>query len=100
MRIAWILSMLTAAIAFLLSESRIAAPLRSGATRLLPSFGRLLACGYCTGHWVAFGLVAAYRPDVLEAPGVIELLLATLLVAWLAGLQWVTFVWLLKVAGK
>lgn len=27
--------------------------------------GKLLACPYCSSHWVAFALVGVYRPQVL-----------------------------------
>ena len=43
-----------------------------------PALGRLACCGYCLGHWVAFGLVAIYRPRLLEVRWLLDYSLAAL----------------------
>lgn len=42
------------------------------------ALGRLACCGYCLGHWVAFGLVAIYRPRLLEVRWLLDYSLAAL----------------------
>jgi len=96
-----VLSALTAAIAFLLTEARITEPLRNRMLLGAPWLTGVFRCGYCAGHWIALGLVAASRPKLaIVAIEPIDLLLAALLVAWLAGFQWAAFCWFLKAIGK
>ena len=96
-----VLSALTAALSFLITESRIAEPLRNRTLRCAPWLAGVARCGYCAGHWIAFGLVGASRPTlaiVKIAP--VDFLFAILLVAWLAGFQWAAFCWFLKMIRK
>ncbi len=62
--------------------------------------GKLACCGYCFGHWVAFGLVAIYRPRLFEAWWVLDYFLTALVIAWLAAFQWAALCWLTTKAGK
>jgi hypothetical protein len=96
-----VLSALTAALSFLFTEARIMEPLRNRVLRRASWLKGVVRCGYCAGHWIALGLVAASRPKLaIVAIEPIDLLLAALLVAWLAGFQWAVFCWFLKAIGK
>ena len=62
-----ILSLVTASVAFMLCETTLFAGLREWVKARSVWVGKLACCGYCLGHWVAFGLVAIYRPKFFEA---------------------------------
>jgi len=96
-----LLSIVTASIAFTVSETVVFRTFRETVTRRSSWFGKLFSCGYCLGHWIALGLVAAYRPRVFFSPvAVLDFGLTVLLVAWAAAFQWIILVILFKVAGK
>ncbi len=57
-------------------------------------------CGYCLGHWAAFGLVAVYRPRLFEAWWLLDYVLTALVIAWLAAFQWAALCWLMEKAKK
>ncbi len=52
------------------------------------------------GHWVAFGLVAVYRPRLFEGWWLLAYFLTALVIAWLAAFQWAALCWLMDKAGK
>jgi len=62
-----LLSLVTASVAFTLCETKLFAELRDWVKRRSVWLGKLACCGYCLGHWVAFSLVAIYRPRLFEA---------------------------------
>lgn len=95
-----ILSVATASVSFSVSETKLFAPLRAWTRARFPWMGELLGCGYCLGHWVAFALVAVYRPTLLEVWLPLDLFLTALVVAWIAAVQWAALCALLVVAGK
>ncbi|MBI2921933.1 MAG: DUF1360 domain-containing protein [Planctomycetes bacterium] len=96
-----LLSCVTASIAFTVSETVLFRTFRENVTRWSPWLGKLFSCGYCLGHWVAFGLVAGYRPRVFWSQvAVLDYGFTALLVAWAGAFQWVVLVILFKVAGK
>ncbi len=95
-----LLSLVTAAVAFTLCETRLFAGLRAWVKGRSVWLGKLACCGYCLGHWVAFGLVAIYRPRLFEAWWLLDYFLTALAIAWLAAFQWATLCWLMAKAEK
>ena len=95
-----LLSMVTASVAFSLSETAVFASLRERMKAWNVWLGKLPSCGYCLGHWVAFGLVAIYRPRLFQAWWLLDYFLTALAIAWLAGFQWIVLCWLMKKVGK
>jgi len=94
------LSIVTASIAFTVSETKLFLPLREWIKRKNFYLGKLFSCGYCLGHWVAFALVAIYRPKLFDLWWLLDYFLAALVIAWLAAFQWIVLCWLMKKAGK
>ncbi len=99
-QIAGLLSLVTASVSFTLSEARLFAGLRQRAAARSRWLGELLGCGYCTGHWVAFGLAAIYRPRLFDAWRPLDYLLTAVAIAWLAAFQWAILCLLLERGGK
>jgi hypothetical protein len=62
-----LLSLATAAISLTLSKGKIFEPLREKFSQRSKWLGLLITCTYCTSHWVAFALVAFYRPVPLQS---------------------------------
>ena len=94
-----LLSLATASISFTVAETKLFMPLRQHWPK--ESFlGELLSCGYCLGHWVAFALVAIYRPRLFESWWLLDFFLTAVVVAWLAGVQWIVMYLLIDKAGK
>ncbi len=97
---ATLMSLVVASVAFTISETMLFAAVREWAKSLNPWLGKLVSCGYCTGHWVAFVLVAIYRPRLFEAWWLLDYFLTALVIAWLAAFQWAALCWLMEKAGK
>ena len=95
-----ILSVITASVAFTLTETKLFKGFRQWLADKNNFLGKLFSCGYCLGHWVAFGLVAVYRPRLLVSWAPLDYLLTVLVIAWLGGLQWVVMCWLMQETGK
>lgn len=100
MRLIIYLSFVTAAISFTVTETKIFKPLREWIKKKSTFLGDLLSCGYCLGHWVAFVLVAIYRPKLFESWWLLDYFLTALVIAWFSGCQWVLMCWLMVKAGK
>ena len=98
-QVAW-LSLVTASVAFALSETTIFATPRKWLKGRSAWLGKLACCGYCLGHWVAFGLVMIYRPRLFEWWWPLDYFLTALVVAWLAAFQWAALCWLMARAEK
>jgi hypothetical protein len=94
------LSLVTAAISFTVTETRLFKPLREWMKKRSKFLGDLLSCGYCFGHWVAFALVAIYRPKLFESWWLLDYFLTALVIAWLSGFQWALMCWLMDKAEK
>jgi hypothetical protein len=94
------LSLATASISFTVSETKLFEPCREWVSRRSAFFGRLLSCGYCNGHWIAFVLVAVYRPRLFEFWWLLDYFLTALVVAWFSGIQWIVMCLLMKTAEK
>ena len=95
----FLLSMVTASISFTVAEMKLFEPLR----RRMPKesfWAELLSCDYCLGHWVAFALVAIYRPRLFEFWWLLDYFLTALVIAWLSAFQSVSLCWLMEKAGK
>ena len=95
-----LLSIVTASVAFTLSETMVFVGLRDWLKARALWLGKLASCGYCLAHWVAFGLVAVYRPRLFEAWWLLHYFLTVLVIAWLAAFQWGALCWLMEKAGK
>ncbi|MCK5104880.1 MAG: DUF1360 domain-containing protein [Cyclobacteriaceae bacterium] len=98
-QIIW-LSIIAASVAFTITETKLFLPFREWVGNRSTFFGKLVHCGYCTGHWIAFILVAVYRPRILEYFWLLDYFLTALAIAWLAAFQWILMSWLMKIAGK
>lgn len=85
-----LLSPVTASVAFTISETVLFAPMRAQVKRANPWLGKLVNCGDCLGHWVAFGLAAVYRPRLFQSGWFLDDFLTALVMAWLARFQWIT----------
>ena len=94
------LSIVTASIAFTVSEAKLFLPVREWFKRKLPYLGELISCGYCLCHWVAFALVAIYRPKLFDLWWLLDYFLTALVIAWLSGFQWIVLCWLMEKTGK
>ncbi len=46
---------------------------------------KLLACPFCTSHWVAFAIVGLYRPQVLPMYGVVNFFAASFAIVTLTS---------------
>jgi hypothetical protein len=95
-----LLSLVTASIAFTLCETTVFAGLRDRVKGRSIWLGKLACCGFCLGHWVAFGLVAIYRLRLFEAWWLLDYFLTALVVAWLAVFRWTTLCWLMEKAER
>jgi hypothetical protein len=95
-----LLSFVVASLAFTVTEAKLIAPTRERLKRKNPLLGELISCGYCLGHWVAFGLVAIYRPRLFHAWWLLDYFFTALVIAWLAGAQWALMCWLMEKAKK
>lgn len=94
------LSMATASISFAVTELKLFAPLREWARKKGDWLGAVIHCGYCFGHWVALALVFMFRPTLFGTWWLLDYLLATLAVAWLAAFQWLLMSWLFGLRGE
>jgi hypothetical protein len=94
------LSLVTASISFTVTESKVFSPLREWLRAKSVALGDLFSCGYCLGHWVAFGMVAIYQPRLFETWLWLDYFLTALVIAWIAAFQWVVMCWLMKKAEK
>lgn len=94
------LSFVTASISFTVTETKIFRPLREWIEIRWPKIGKLVGCGYCFGHWVAFALVAVYQPRLFKAWWLLDYFTTAIVVAWLAGFQWAIMCWLMQKTQK
>jgi hypothetical protein len=94
------LSFVTASISFTVTEAKLFLPLREWVKGKNSKAGELLCCGYCLGHWVAFGLVAVYQPKLFEFWSPTDYFLTALVIAWLGAFQGILLCWLMEKVGK
>jgi hypothetical protein len=93
-------SFVAASISFTVTEIKLFLPLREWVKKRNTFLGELFSCGYCFGHWVAFALVAVYRPKLFEAWWQLDYFLTALVIAWFAAFQWAVMCWLMEKANK
>ncbi|MCB9500633.1 MAG: DUF1360 domain-containing protein [Deferribacteres bacterium] len=93
------LSFAVASISFTVTETKIFEPLRAW-TNSKKILGGLLSCGYCFGHWVAFGLVALYQPRLFHFWWLVDYFFSALVIAWFSAYQWILMCWLMDKVGK
>ncbi|MBN1480881.1 hypothetical protein EH223_00190 [candidate division KSB1 bacterium] len=94
------LSVITASLSFTITETKIFAPLRQWLKSRSTFFGELFSCGYCLGHWIALVLVLIFKPRLFDIWWVFDYFCAVLIIAWIAGFQWVVMCLLIRLAGK
>jgi hypothetical protein len=81
------LAVAVAVMALVITRSKIALPLREWATRTSKWLGKLLTCPFCTSHWLAFGLVAVYRPRLVHSDiYVLDLFMTALVIVAIASI--------------
>lgn len=100
MTLTLLLAVATAAISFTICEMKGFAGFRTWVAARNKCLGELFSCAYCLGHWIAFGLVAIYRPRLFDAWWPLDYCLTALVIAWVSALQWVVMCWLMDRAGK
>ncbi|MCC6325510.1 MAG: hypothetical protein DCC43_14015 [Candidatus Brocadia sp.] len=94
------LSLVAAAISFTMAETKLFKPMREWVKGKNSFLGWLISCGYCLGHWLAFALVAIYRPRLFDGCWLLDYIFTAIGIAWLAAFQWVLMCWLMEKAGK
>jgi hypothetical protein len=94
------LSVVTAAISFTITETRIFRLVRIWVKSKSNLLGELISCGYCLGFWISFGLVAIYQPRLFQVWWLLDFFVTALAIAWLAAFQWIFMCWLFSKAGK
>jgi hypothetical protein len=100
MKLVILLSFVSASISFTIAESKLFKPLREWLKLKSHFLGSLFSCGYCFGHWVAFILVIIYHPRLFQFWWLADYFLTTLVIAWLAGIQWIWMCLWMKKAEK
>ncbi len=94
------LSLITASLSFTVTETKVFEPLREWTKSKNQFFGKLISCGYCFGHWVAFVLVVIYQARLFTFWWLLDYFITALVVAWLAAFQWALMCWLMGKTGK
>jgi len=94
------LSLVTVTISFTISKAKLFLTFREWFMWELSYLDELVSCGYCLGHWISFSLVAIYYPRLFDSWWPLDYFLTALVVAWLAGFQWILFCWVMEKAGK
>jgi hypothetical protein len=95
-----LLSIVTASIAFTVAETKLFESLREWIKGKSSLFGGLLSCGYCLGYWIAFILVAIYRPRLFNFWWLLDYFLTSLIIAWFSAFQWILMCWLFRKSEK
>jgi hypothetical protein len=93
------LSLVTASISFTVTETKLFKAPREWVQKKW-RWGEVFSCGYCFGHWVAFALVAIYRPRLFDVWWPLDYLLTALVIAWLSGIQWALMCLLMQKTGE
>lgn len=83
-----LISVATAAIAWLVTQSAAFGWLRGWTAKHSRFLDKLLACGYCLSHWIAAALVVACDVRLFGMPWPLDYALTILAVAWLATFQY------------
>ena len=94
------LSLATGSAAFTVTETVLFAGFRGWVAKRNTLTGKLVGCGYCLSHWIAFVLVAVYRPRLFHGWWPVDYFLTALIISWLAAFQWAVLVWIMQRIGK
>lgn len=94
------LSLAGASISFTVTETRLFKPVREWMQTKSGFLGKMICCGYCLGHWLAFALVFLYRPRLFFTWPLLDYFLTAIVIAWLSGFQWGVMCWLMYKNGK
>jgi hypothetical protein len=94
------LSVVTAAISFTITETKLFLPFRNWIKSKKRFLGDLFSCGYCLGFWISFVLTAIYRPRLFEAWWLLDYFCTAMVIAWIAAFQWGLMCWLFRKTGK
>jgi hypothetical protein len=94
------LSFAVACIAFTVTETRLFHPIRQWMGIQSALLGRLISCGYCFGHWLAFLFTFIYKPKLFFFWSPLDYFVTAMVIAWISGLQWVLMCWFMKETGK
>lgn len=94
------LSFITASISFTVTETKLFKSLWEWVKGRNALLGELITCGYCFGHWVAFVLVAVYRPRLFVSWWLLDYFLTAIVIAWFAAFQWALLCWVMEKIGK
>jgi Protein of unknown function (DUF1360) len=100
MKLVIYLSFATAAIAFTVTETQLFKSLREWLNKKNRLLGELFTCGYCFGYWVAFALVAIYKPRLFHYWWLLDYFLTAIVIAWFSAFQWLLLCWLMEKAEK
>lgn len=94
------LSVVTASIAFTVTETKLFKPLREWLQKKSTFLGELFSCGFCFGYWIAFALTVLYKPRLFNQWWPLDYFLTAVVIAWFSGLQWAFMCLLMDKAGK
>lgn len=100
MRLVLYLSFVTASVSFTVTETKLFKPLREWLKKKSTFLGDLFCCGYCFGHWVAFALVAIFKPSLFNSWWPLDFFLTAIVIVWFAGFQWALMCWIFDKIGK
>ena len=95
-----LLSIVTASIAFTISESYIFSGIREYIKLKNNVLGHLFSCGYCLSHWIALLLVLIYQPKLFDFYWIIDYFLTILVISWISAFQWILLCLLMTYSNK
>ena len=98
--LAVMLSVVTASLSYTITETKIFEPFRKWLREKNEFMGKLVSCGYCMGHWIALVLVVFFEVKIFHSWWLFDYFLSIVVIAWLAGFQWVLMCFLMDKAGK
>jgi hypothetical protein len=61
------LSLAVSTLSMTITKAKVSKPTRDAIAKRSTWLGELVNCPYCMSHWLAFGIVAIYRPVVVDS---------------------------------
>jgi len=89
------LSFVTASVSFTVTETKLFLPSREWIKKKNTILGELFFCSYCFAHWIAFALVAVYKPKLFEAWWILDYILTAIVIVWFSSFQMAFLCWLM-----
>lgn len=90
-----------ASVSFTVSEAYIFKAFREWTCRKSHFLGKLVSCGYCTSHYIAFFIVAIYQPKFIDSGfALLDYFFSALIISWFGSFMWILMCLLMKKAGK